>query len=161
MMLSTVSRSIGACLFAAVVLTLFSTPAFAQPAEVTVTQEFVMTPTVINPCNGDVIIVTGGHTVQLTRTSTSNGFKLLSHLTSIGTGTALVNQHQYHLGESNLFEVNASGVVGQFEETQIVSEKMIGPGPTEDFFMEFLLHLTVNAAGVPSAFVGNPTFRCH
>lgn len=160
-MFSTVMRSITGCLFGILVLTLFPTRAFAQPPDVTMTQNFPMPPFLTDPCNGDVIAFTGGHTLQLTRTSTSNGFKLLSKLTSVGLGTAAVSQNQYHMNDTNNFEVNVNGsVIGQLETTQSVNLKVIGPGRTDDFFTGFLLHLTIDGAGVPSAVVDNPTLRC-
>jgi hypothetical protein len=127
-------------------------------------EDIPIPPLIVNPCNGDVIAFTGGHTLEVAKSETPNGIDVLAKLTSTAFGVATVTTtplttHDYHMNDTNLFEVNI-GTSGASELTLNADIKVIGPSTVANFHTGLLVHLTLNANGTASAVVENPTYRC-
>jgi hypothetical protein len=148
-----------ASVLAALILFCASDRAYAQAD--TFRFQFPTPTSLFDPCNLDTVIFSGGFTLEVTRTSTTNGIQILSKLTSVGTGTGTVAaQRTYHMNDTQTFQANVRGFVDSFEVTNTESLKLIGPNQGDNFILQAVLHITATPAGVPSAVIDNLTTRC-
>jgi hypothetical protein len=114
-----------------------------------------------NPCNGEPIAMTGGRTLEVTRvdTSSNGGFHFLSKTTTNGRGTGLLGGTYTVLDVQN-FEFDVNGGNDQSETSFVVASLVNAPVTTQDFILHSVVHITVNALGVPTSVVDNTEARC-
>jgi hypothetical protein len=111
-----------------------------------------------NPCAGDLVKFNGGRTLLLSHsTMPGGGIHIQLKITTTAEGLGAPSGDYYTIYENSGFELN---VHQPFESTEIIDERVVSRSGTQNFTMHSTLHLTVNANGVPTAFVDNTHTSC-
>jgi hypothetical protein len=105
--------------------------------------------TLVNPCNGEPVLFTGNlHTLFAVTLDPNGGFHLNLHENGQGiSGTGVVTGLKYQIpvaSHTGFFEGAPLPVVETITETF----EMISQGNTQNFYLKFLFHITINANGV-------------
>ena len=98
------------------------------------------------------------HSVSHITFDNSGGFHLVTQTNPQGvTGVGLVTGSHYQGTGVERFNIN--GQVGE-ETTAVLSFKLIGRGPTDNYLVQQTFHITVNANGEVTAVADNSFVKC-
>jgi hypothetical protein len=120
-------------------------------ADVTITHELkipLTLPASVNPCNGDVVDMSGTEDLIVRMTTTSSGHVNLgfnAHLTLTGvspSGVTYINNGIFNIEANNVSFVN-----GAYEETSEGPAEFISQGNTPNFRFMGVEHITVTPDG--------------
>ena len=119
--------------------------------------------TVTNPCNGDVVQLTGeGHIVMHTTIDSSGGIHIIDITNTMGPlqGVGFPSGVAYKANETVSSTINKNGQSPQFEFTFVMSEVLISQGPTPNFVTHTTVHATVSSNALVTAQVLNTKAEC-
>jgi hypothetical protein len=119
--------------------------------------------TVNNPCNGDVVQVTGeGHIVMHFTMDNNGGIHIVDITNTMGPlqGVGVPSGVAYKANETVSSTINDNGATPQFEFTFVMSEVLIAKGPAPNFVTHTTIHATVNSNGLVTANVLNTKTEC-
>jgi hypothetical protein len=136
-------------------------PAYGQSTTVTTTESIPFTSTLTNTCNGDLVTFQGN--MQVTNhvtTDASGGFHLKTHVNYQNvTGTGAPSGLNYRVGTTSNETTNDPDGP-QAEMTVIQTVKLISQGSTQNNFIRFVYHITINANGVVTSTVAETSIEC-
>jgi hypothetical protein len=136
-------------------------PAFGQATTTTTNENIPFTSTLTNLCNGDQVTFSGTmHVTNQVTNDASGGFHLKTHVNYqdvSGTGTPSGNS--YRVGTVSNETLNDPDG-GQSEMTVIQTVKLITQGPSLNYFVHFVFHVTVNANGETTSTVDETRIEC-
>ena len=118
------------------------------------------TPTITNPCNGEDVNVSGNVHMTIGVTTDGNGGSHLrihinnQDVSGIGVDTGSRYQIPTTLDSSAYFGSATT-------MTLTVNARVVAQGSTPNFNMRELIHVTVNANGVTTASIDNPSMDCN
>ena len=114
-----------------------------------------------NPCTGETIPVTGTlHVDVVTNASTSGNFLVHESDKESVTGTALQTGASY-VGETEaVFDYTVAAGSTYTHDLTVLMIRQGETLPADDYYVHTLMHMTVDANGVPTATVDNPTLTC-
>ncbi|HEX7318370.1 MAG TPA: hypothetical protein VF297_30975 [Pyrinomonadaceae bacterium] len=161
MKLQTITPRVYAALFALLFTAFASTNAFGQASTTTTNETVAFTSTLFNPCNGDTVTFSGNMNVVNTLTVDGNGGTHLKTHTNYQnvTGTGTPSGISYNVRTvSN--EVTNDNDGPQYNATVISTVKLIAHGPSLDFYLRVVMHVTVNANGETTSSVQESNFEC-
>lgn len=135
-----------------------STPALGQT---TTNEDIPFTSSLFNPCNGDLVTFSGTlHVVNTMTTDADGGTHLKTHINYQDvTGTGNPSGITYKVRTVTNEVVNDDDGP-QSTATVISTVKLIAQGPTLDYFMRTVLHVTVNANGETTSTVQEVNVEC-
>ena len=136
-----------------------SKPTTAALVDQSTTQDFPYSWTGPNPCNGDVLTLTGTSHIITHATLNGNGAHIDEHFMSDGTGQGAPPSFKEYSGSADdRYQSNMLTITTVLNE----DHRMLVRGPTraDDFFFHTVYHITVNANGVPTATVDKYDARC-
>ncbi len=119
--------------------------------------------TVTNPCNGDVVQLTGqGHVVMHFTFDNSGGIHIIDITNTMGPlqGVAILGGTIYKANQTVSSTINDNGQTPQFEFTFVMSEVLISQGPTPNFVTHTTVHATVSSNALVTAQVLNTKAEC-
>jgi hypothetical protein len=127
----------------------------ANSAEVCIVQDFP--PTLVNPCNNyELVLVTGSIAVDVLRSTQTNGFKVVFKTTSAGTGVgATGNRYAFSDTQNTTFSTTAA-----IDATITHNNHIVTQLPQNNFFIQALIHSTINPFGVPTVVVDSFSSGC-
>jgi hypothetical protein len=111
---------------------------------------------VTNPCNGELVTLTGeGHVVVRFGSDSSGGIHLIDITNTMGPlqGIAVPSGAVYRSNQTVSSTINDNGTTPQFEFTFVMSEELISQGSQPNFIEHTIVHATVNSNGLPTASV--------
>ena len=136
-------------------------PAFGQATTTTTNEEVPVSSSVVNTCNGDVVAFQGTlHVTNTLTTDSGGGFHMKTHsnfqdVSGVGAPSGV----NYRIGTTNNETTNDNDTP-QFEMTVIQTVKVISQGSTPNLFLQFVLHVTVNANGQTTSTVNEIRSEC-
>ncbi len=137
------------------------TEAFGQATTTTTNEDIPFTGSAFNPCNGDQVTFSGTlHVVNTMTTDASGGTHLKTHSNYqdvTGTGAPSGVTYQVRTVSNEVVNDNDGP---QSTATVISTMKLIAQGPTLNFFLRTVLHVTVNANGQTTSDVQEISFEC-
>jgi len=112
--------------------------------------------TVFNPCAGEAVELSGdAYLMAQVTTDAGGGTHVLTHFNYQGLiGRGLASGKKYRLSDADQSVSNTLGPP-PFELTVVITFKLIGQGPGNNFLIHFTGHVTVNANGEVTADVIN------
>jgi hypothetical protein len=133
-------------LIAIVALSAVSTLARADAQSSTTQSTIVFSGTLFDACTGEHVTLDGDLHLVTHDTVDANG----GHHAKVGvntqglsgTGTSGASYHLISVGE-----VNVETTSGASETTEVSHFKLVGSGPSDNQYFDFLLHFTVDANG--------------
>lgn len=136
-------------------------PAFGQANTVTTNETIPFTGTLTNLCNGDQVTFQGNmHVVNHVTTDSSGGTHVRTHVNYQDvTGTGIPSGLNYRVGTTTNETVNDNDGP-QSEVTVIQTIKLITQGPTQNFFLRIVFHITINANGETTSTVEETSVEC-
>lgn len=163
MKLQTVTPRVRAALFA-ILFAAFAgagTEAFGQATTTTTNEDIPFTSSAFNPCNGDQVTFSGTmHVVNTMTTDADGGTHLKTHSNYqdvTGTGTPSGVTYQVRTVSNEVVNDNDGP---QSTATVISTMKLIAHGPTLNYFLRTVLHVTVNANGQTTSEFQEVGFEC-
>ena len=138
-------------------------PANVQAQNPATQVTYTVNDTVTNPCNGDVVPLTGqGHIVMHFTFDNSGGIHIVDITNTMGPlqGVGFPSGIAYKANETVSSTINDNGPTPQFEFTFVMSEVLISQGPTPNFVTHTTVHATVSSNGLPTAQVLNTKAEC-
>jgi hypothetical protein len=138
-------------------------PANVQAQNPATQLTYPITETVTNPCNGDVVTLTGeGHIVMHTTMDSSGGIHIVDITNTMGPlqGVGFPSGVAYKANETVNSTINDNGPTPQFEFTFVMSEVLISQGPTPNFVAHTTIHATVSSNALVTAQVLNTKADC-
>ncbi len=123
-------------------------------------QEVPLVPSIVNPCNGEVVDLSG--TAQLHIHLVINGQTVHEdmHINTQGvSGVGETTGAHYAASQTEQFSANLDGQVGA-EETTTLNFHLLGQGGVPNFLVHSLFHATVNADGTVTSFVNDFSAEC-
>jgi hypothetical protein len=137
-------------------------PSQAQSVPFTQHTSVPLAGAVSNPCNNDTVLITGGtqHVVIHSFLNQSNGLFQVIIVTNPedASATSATTSTNYRIVGITIDSFTSSAPQEQFTVT--ISDDLIAEGPAPSFHLRFLLHLTINALGIPTATVDNFSTSC-
>jgi hypothetical protein len=128
-------------------------------AAVTFNEKVPVTQVLLNPCNGELVTITGEQHLIIKETTDGAGGLHLDVFSSIH-GEGLGNQgNSYVVSEQDHNTQNIQGSADHFETTMLVDTNLISRGSAPNFVSHALLHITF-ANGELRAFVDQFTEEC-
>lgn len=138
-----------------------ATPAFAQASTTTTNENIAFTNSLFNPCNGDQVTFSGTmHVVNTMTTDGGGGTHLKTHINYqdvTGTGTPSGISYNVRTVSNEVINDNDGP---QSEATVISTVKLIAQGPSLNFFLRTVIHVTINANGETTSTVQEVGFEC-
>jgi hypothetical protein len=113
-----------------------------------------------NPCNGDLVTVTGStHVVFSSMVDNSNGLHWSVHFSSRGTGVGAPSLLNYTVSEQTTD--SQQDPEGE-QSTQLLEERLLvkTSKPALNYLRHTVFKLTINANGVPTAFFDRSFNKC-
>jgi hypothetical protein len=118
-------------------------------------------PTVINPCNGDTIALTGDLHVLVSFTINANQISGKSLAQPQGvSGTDLTTGAEYRATGVTQDQFGGSLTNGQYQETFINRFDIVGQGSAPSYLVHETAHVTINANGTVTANFDNFSLSC-
>jgi hypothetical protein len=118
-------------------------------------------PTVINPCNDDIIALTGDVHILVSFTINGNRISGMTHIQPQGvSGTDQTTGAEYQGTGVTQDEFSGSLTNGQYEETFINRFDFLGQGSAPNFREHETAHVTFNANGTVTANFDNFSISC-
>jgi hypothetical protein len=117
-------------------------------------------PSIVNPCNGETVDISGAAHEVVDETLTPSGNVHLSmHINAQGvSGIGEITGAKYSISNSINEELNfAVGQTQTFNNTF----RIIGQGGAPNFNLHFQQHITVNANGTVTSFIDNFSATCN
>ena len=133
-------------------------PARVQAQNPATQMSYPVTATETNPCNGDVVTLTGeGHIVMHTTMDSSGGLHIVDITNTMSPlqGIGFPSGVSYKANETVSSTINDNGPTPQFEFTFVMSEVLISQGSTPNFVAHTTIHATVSSNGLVTAQVLN------
>ena len=154
-------RLLCAALFALLFTAFAGAPAYAQATTVTTNETIPFTGSLSNICNGDQVTFSGTmHVVNAFTTNANGGTHLKTHINYQNvTGTGTPSGLAYNV-RTVTNEVSNDADGAQSNATVISIVKLTAQGPTLDFYLRAVLHVTVNANGVTTSTVQETSIEC-
>lgn len=142
------------------IIALAGVPAFADQVVHTSTP---MSFTILNPCNGEAVDISGSITFDVTMTVNANTVHGHLHenaqdLTGTGETTGAKYQETGAVNSDSNFSATA-GVPANADT--LVHINLVGQGNVPNFNMDINEHITINADGTVTATVNNVSTTCH
>jgi len=136
-------------------------PARAQASTTTTNETVAFTSSLFNQCNGDQVTFSGSmHVVNTLTTDASGGTHLKTHINYQNvTGTGSPSGLSYNV-RTVTNEVTNDADGAQSNATVISIVKLIAQGPTQDYFLRNVIHVTVNANGQTTSTVQEVSIEC-
>ncbi len=137
------------------------TEAFGQATTTTTSENIPFTSSLFNQCNGDTVTFSGTlHATNSMTTDASGGTHLKTHMNYQDvTGTGTPSGVNYRVGTVSNEVVNDNDGP-QSTATVISTVKLIAQGPTLNYFLRVVLHVTINANGETTSTVQEAGFEC-
>jgi hypothetical protein len=111
-------------------------------------------------CNLDVIDGSGiGHFANTVTQDAGGTFHVTNHIDLSGRGVAEQSGATYLLAYVDHLTLNLADLPAHL--TEVVQITLVGQGGAQNLVGQFLLHVTVDANGVVTAFVDNERTECH
>lgn len=135
-------------------------PAFDALGSHTVTQDFPWAGEERNPCNNDMVTITGStHIVFGSQFDNSGGIHLSVHLSSRGSGVGVPSTLAYTVSEQT---TDSQQDPEGDQSTQLFEERLLvrAPKPALNYLRHTVFKLTRNASGVPTAFFERSFTKC-
>lgn len=161
MKLQTTSPRACAALFALLFAAFAAAPAAGQATTTTTNENIEFTGNIFNQCNGDDVTFSGTlHVVNTMTTDGSGGTHLKTHINYQDvTGTGVPSGITYRVRTVSNEVVNDNDGP-QSTATVISTVKLIAAGPTLNYFLRLVLHVTVNANGQTTSTKQETSFEC-
>jgi hypothetical protein len=136
------------------------TPAVGQ-ATTTTNETIPFTSTLLNPCNTDLVTFQGNmHVANHYTTDSSGGTHLKTHVNYQNvSGTGTPSGLSYNVRTTTNETVNDNDGP-QYEQTIISTIKLISQGPSPNYFLRFVFHITINANGQTTSTVTESRIEC-
>lgn len=152
------ARAVGLATVSVVVLTALAIPLSAAAANTVNTTIQNPADLRVNPCTpGDWINFQSTLHIVLHATTTRNGYSVGAQNNWVASGRSIVTGVAYRGAQTT----EKSAHVGAGETvTWIDTVSLVSQAATEDLLMHATYHVTVNAAGVPAAFVDSVRLEC-
>lgn len=157
----TVTPRLCAALLALLFTAFAGTNAFGQASTTTTNETVPFTSSLFNPCNGDTVTFSGDmHVTNSLTVDSSGGTHLKTHINYQNvTGTGNPSGITYNV-RTVTNEVTNDNDGPQSTATVISTVKLIAHGPSLDFYLRFVMHVTVNANGETTSMVQEANFEC-
>jgi len=135
--------------------------AFGQATTTTTNEELPISSSVVNQCNGDTVAFSGTmHIVNTMATDAGGGTHLKTHINYQDvTGTGAPSGLSYNVRTVSNEVVNDNDGP-QYTATVISTVKLIAQGPSMNFFLRTVLHVTINANGETTSTVQEMSIEC-
>jgi hypothetical protein len=126
------------------ILTLAAPP--PAKADVVFNGDVAIVPSIVNPCNGEIVVLTGTAHVVAEETFTPSGnIHVSTHINAVGvSGVGMTTGAKYSISNSLTEELTFAGAT---EETVNDTFRIIGQGQVPNFNLHELIHVTINANG--------------
>jgi hypothetical protein len=138
-------------------------PVSAQAQTQTTRTDYPITVDETNPCNGEMVQLTGtGHLVMHFTFDNAGGIHIVDITNTMGPlrGVALLSGTVYQANQTVSSTVNDNGQTPQFEFTFVMSETLISQGATPNFVAHTTVHATVSSNALVTANVLNIKTEC-
>ena len=161
MKLQTITPRVCAALCALLFTAFTAADAFGQASTTTTNETVPFTSSLFNPCNGDTVTFSGNFHVTNTMTvDASGGTHLKTHTNYQNvTGTGTPSGVTYNV-RTVTNEVTNDSDSPQSNATVISTVKLTAQGPSLDFYLRVVMHVTVNANGETTSTVQEASFEC-
>src|SRR2546425_1175418 len=117
-------------------------------------------PTITNPCNGEDVNVSGNVHVTIGATIDGNGgihLRIHIHNQDV-SGIGVTTGSKYQIPTTS----DSSAYFGSATTmTMTVNARAVAQGSTPNFSMREVIHVTIDANGVPRASIDNPSMDCN
>ena len=139
-----------------------STVAAAQAGVVTHTYNVPISFTTSNPCNGELVPVTGNEDIMIRMTTAGNGsVKIGEHVSFDLSGVGATTGANYNVNEIlNVEENNVTFVNGATEVTETAHLSFIAQGNVPNFKEHLIIHETITPAGDITSFKFDDSSTC-
>lgn len=125
-----------------------------------VNQDIPVATTLYNPCNGDVVPLTGvSHVVFHSTDATSGNFHVYVDMTNNYAGLGVPSGVNYQASERHLSDFSTQNPL-PFVQTTYIDQNLVSSTGTDNFTFTFQMHTTVNANGEPTATIDNFSQEC-
>lgn len=112
---------------------------------------------VFNPCTGESVEISGeSQTIVHTTQDENGGTHFNVHLLTIGHGMGLTSGTRYTINESSNYHINQQGCA--LDESLTEHVLVNSQGAADNFYIKFVLHLTIDANCQVRSTVDNATF---
>lgn len=142
-------RPFVACFVFAVISTFAPTSASSQPEVHEIHLPFAMT--LVNPCNLEPVAIAGtlSTTIQVTDSGSGN-FHNSIHVVRKGSGVAKLTGTEYTYSAESYTGLTIAAATTM---TQVMNERLVSAGSTDNFAFSMEFHLTLTPGGMPTGTV--------
>lgn len=112
-----------------------------------------------NPCNGDMVTISGvTHFLFVTTLDDGGGYHLSSRTNSTGTGVGTPSLFTYKVKDDFAYSEQTS--VPGTTIRQEMDLLILAPRSIDNYIKHMIFKLTINALGIPTASFDNTTTKC-